>query len=154
MKPACATASCSLAPDEEGEAGRAESRILECRRLRAPAEIARALDLRAGETVVMIRRLLSMGQTPTVLDDIWLPGSIFRGLTFELLSANKAPLYGLFESEFGVSMVRADESCAPWRRRPKPVRCLMLPPARRCCRWIACRTRMVTAPWKSGGACT
>jgi GntR family transcriptional regulator len=98
-----------LAADEEGEAGRAESRILECRRLRAPAEIARALDLRAGETVVMIRRLLSMGQTPTVVDDIWLPGSIFRGLTLELLTANKAPLYGLFESEFGVSMVRADE---------------------------------------------
>ena len=98
-----------LAPDEEGEAVRAESRILECRRLRAPAEIARALDLRAGETVISIRRLLCMGQVPTVLDDIWLPGSIFRGLTFELLSANKAPLYGLFESEFGVSMVRADE---------------------------------------------
>mgnify|MGYP003577953327 CR=1 FL=1 len=84
-----------LAPDEEGEAGRAEGRILECRRLRAPAEIARALDLRAGETVVMIRRLLSMGQTPTVVDDIWLPGSIFRGLTLELLTANRAPLYGL-----------------------------------------------------------
>ncbi len=94
---------------DEGEAGRAESRILECRRLRAPAEIARALDLRAGETVIMIRRLLSLGQAPTVVDDIWLPGSIFRGLTLELLSANKAPLYGLFESEFGVSMVRADE---------------------------------------------
>ena len=98
-----------LAPDEEGEAVRAESRILECRRLRAPAEIARALDLRAGETVISIRRLLCMGQVPTVLDDIWLPGSIFRGLTQELLTANKAPLYGLFESEFGVSMVRADE---------------------------------------------
>lgn len=98
-----------LAADEEGEAGRAESRILECRRLRAPAEIARALDFRAGETVVMIRRLLSMGHVPTVVDDIWLPGSVFRGLTLELLTASKAPLYGLFESEFGVSMVRADE---------------------------------------------
>ncbi|OZI45462.1 GntR family transcriptional regulator [Bordetella genomosp. 5] len=98
-----------LAPDEEGEGGRAESRILECRRVRAPAEIARALELRAGETVVMIRRQLSMNQTPTVIDDIWLPGTAFRGLTLELLTANRAPMYGLFESEFGVSMVRADE---------------------------------------------
>ncbi|MCD0502625.1 GntR family transcriptional regulator [Bordetella petrii] len=98
-----------LATDEETEGGRAESRILECRRLRAPVEIARALELRAGETVVMIRRLLSMNHRPTVLDEIWLPGSIFRGLTLELLAANKAPLYGLFETEFGVSMVRADE---------------------------------------------
>lgn len=98
-----------LAADEEGEGGRAESRILECRRVRAPAEIARALELRAGETVVMIRRQLSMNQTPTVIDDIWLPGTAFRGLTLELLTANRAPMYGLFESEFGVSMVRADE---------------------------------------------
>jgi GntR family transcriptional regulator len=44
-----------------------------------------------------------------VLDDIYLPGSIFRRLTLELLSANKAPLYGFLESEFGVSMIRADE---------------------------------------------
>lgn len=98
-----------LAPDEEGEGGRAESRILECRRLRAPAEVARALDLRAGETVVLIRRLLSFNGVPTVLDDIWLPGAAFRGLTLELLNANRVPMYGLFESEFGVSMVRADE---------------------------------------------
>lgn len=98
-----------LAPDEELEGGRAESRILECRRTRASAEIARALELRAGETVVTIRRQLSMNNRPTVIDDIWLPGSLFRSLTFELLSANKAPLYGLFETEFGVSMVRADE---------------------------------------------
>src|SRR3546814_18854926 len=50
-----------------------------------------------------------MNHRPTVPDDIWLPGSVFRSLTFELLAANKAPLYGLFETEFGVSMVRADE---------------------------------------------
>ena len=85
-----------LAPDEEGEGGRAESRILECRRLRAPAEIARALELRAGETVVTIRRQLSMNHMPTVIDDLWLPGTHFRGLTLELLTASKAPLYGLF----------------------------------------------------------
>ena len=54
--------------------------------------------------VIMIRRLLCM-DTPTVVDDIWLPGASF----LTALTANKAPMYGLFESEFGVSMVRADE---------------------------------------------
>ena len=117
-----------LAADEDGEVGRAESRILECRRLRAPADIARVLDLRAGETVLMIRRLLCMGQTPTVVDDIWLPGSIFRGLTFELLSANKAPLYGLFESEFGVSMVRADEKLRAVAATQEIADLLIIPP--------------------------
>jgi len=98
-----------LAPDEPSETGRAESRILECRRMRAPAEIARALDVRAGETVVAIRRMLLMNHVPTVVDDIWLPGGSFRNLTLDLLSTSKAPMYGLFESQFGVSMVRADE---------------------------------------------
>jgi GntR family transcriptional regulator len=98
-----------LASDEAGEGELAESRILECRRVRASAEIARGLELRAGETVVAIRRLLSFNGVPTVLDDISLPGSVFRRLTFELLAANKGPLYGLLESEFGVSMIRADE---------------------------------------------
>ena len=72
----------------------------------------------------MIRRLLCMDTTPTVVDDIWLPGASFRGLTLELLTANKAPMYGLFESEFGVSMVRADEAA---RRggagRNRPLQC-------------------------------
>ncbi|MFQ1063485.1 GntR family transcriptional regulator [Bordetella trematum] len=98
-----------LAPDDASEPGRVESRVLECRRLRATAEVARALELRAGETVVSIRRQLSLGRVPTIIDDIWVPGAVFKGLTLELLKANRVPLYGLFESEFGVSMVRADE---------------------------------------------
>jgi GntR family transcriptional regulator len=98
-----------LRRDDGAAAGPMESRILECRRMRAPLEIARALGLRAGETVVSIRRLLSFEGRPTVLDDIWLPGSLFRGLSAERLVASVGPLYGLFESEFGVRMIRAAE---------------------------------------------
>ena len=46
---------------------------------------------------------------PVVFDDIWLPGQLFKGLTAERLSDYKGPMYGLFESEFGVHMIRADE---------------------------------------------
>jgi GntR family transcriptional regulator len=98
-----------LAPDVEGEGVRAESRIIECRRVRASADISRALELRGGEAAIMIRRVLSFDGVPTVFDEIWLPGTVFRGLTQDLLVANRAPLYGLFETQFGVSMVRADE---------------------------------------------
>jgi GntR family transcriptional regulator len=97
-----------LRPDE-GKPVQPSSRFLECRRLRAPMEIARALELRAGETVVMIRRLLDFGGVPTVLDEIWLPGAPFRGLTAERLNAYTGPLYGLLETEFGTRMIRATE---------------------------------------------
>jgi len=99
-----------LRRDDGGEPGPMDSRILECRRVRAPGEVARLLQLRAAETVVYIRRLLAFEGSPTVLDDIWLPGALFRGLSAERLGASVGPLYGLFESEFGVRMIRATEA--------------------------------------------
>lgn len=97
-----------LRPDE-GEPRQPTSRFLECRRLRAPVEIARALDIKPGEAVVMIRRVLDFEGVPTVLDEIWLPGAPFRGLTAERLNAYTGPLYGLLETEFGTRMTRASE---------------------------------------------
>ena len=98
-----------LRPDRGAEPGQMSSRILECRRQRAPVEIARALQLRTGEGVIVIRRVLSFDRVPVVLDEIWLPGSTFRGLTAERLRAYEGPLYGLFETEFGTRMIRASE---------------------------------------------
>ena len=86
-----------------------ESRILECRRARAPVEIGRQLDLKAGESTMLIRRLLADGGVPFVLDEIWLPGTLFKGLTAARLTESRVPLYSLFESEFGTKMIRADE---------------------------------------------
>jgi GntR family transcriptional regulator len=97
-----------LMPDE-GEAGNLTRRFIDCRRLRPPADVARALQLRANDSAVQVRRVLSFKAQPVVLDDIWLPGALFKGLTAERLSEYRGPLYGLFESEFGVRMIRAEE---------------------------------------------
>ena len=97
-----------LAPNQ-GEAQPAESQILDCKRVRASVEIARALELKAGDPVVAIRRLLSFASVPTVVDDIYLPGVLFKGLTADLLSGYVGPLYGFLETEFGINMVRAEE---------------------------------------------
>ena len=43
---------------EQGEQHYPSSRVLECKRMRAPAEIARLLELKAGDSVVQIRRVL------------------------------------------------------------------------------------------------
>jgi GntR family transcriptional regulator len=83
--------------------------LLECRRLRAPAEIARQLDLKSADPVVCIKRLLQFDGETTVFDEIWLPGAVFRGLTAERLADYKGPLYAMFETEFGTRMIRASE---------------------------------------------
>lgn len=94
---------------DPGSQGPAERKIIECRRQRAPAEVARALGLRTGDAVVQVRRVLAFGGSPAILEDIWLPGHSFKGLTLETLSADKGPMYALFETQFGVRMVRAVE---------------------------------------------
>lgn len=89
--------------------GRAQRQVIDCKRVRATSEIARSLAIRAGEPVLQVRRVLSFAQVPTILEDLWLPGAPFKGLTAERLHAHQGPMYGLFETEFGVRMVRAEE---------------------------------------------
>ncbi|KQP35778.1 GntR family transcriptional regulator [Pseudorhodoferax sp. Leaf274] len=105
-----------LVPDDGdlNREGPAQRSFLECRRARAGAEIARALGLRSGDAVMQVRRVLSFAadggaQTPTILEDLWLPGGPFKGLTAERMAAFRGPTYALFETEFGVRMVRAEE---------------------------------------------
>jgi len=100
-----------LVPDSgtRGSEGPAQRDIIECRRTRASADVARVLALRAGDTVLQARRVLSFGGTPIILEDIWLPATIFKGLTAERLANYQGPMYALFETEFNVRMVRADE---------------------------------------------
>ncbi|SEA35527.1 GntR family transcriptional regulator [Variovorax sp. YR216] len=89
--------------------GPAERRIVDCRRLRATADVARLLALRTGDAVLQVRRVLSYRGTPTILEDLWLPGTPFKGLTAERLAEWHGPMYEMFETEFGVRMVRAEE---------------------------------------------
>lgn len=116
-----------LVPDE-GEPHYPRSRFLDCKRVRAPSEIARALELKSGDAVVVMRRVMLFEGKPTVLDEIWLQGALFKGLTAERLAEYKGPLYGLFESEFGVRMLRATEKLRAVAADPVAARCLEVPP--------------------------
>ncbi|MBC8058317.1 MAG: GntR family transcriptional regulator [Rhizobiales bacterium] len=97
-----------LMPDS-GAAEGMTRRLIDCKRQRAPAEVAHALHLRANDSVIRVQRVLSFRDAPVVLDDIWLPAKLFKGLTVERLAAHRGPMYGLFETEFGVRMIRAEE---------------------------------------------
>ena len=97
-----------LMPDE-GVPHPPESRFVEFKRIRAPAEVARLLELKSGDAVVYIQRIQSFEGEPTILEELWLPGQLFKGLSAERLAEYKGPMYGLFESEFGTRMIRASE---------------------------------------------
>jgi GntR family transcriptional regulator len=97
------------APEGDDTAQPPTRAVLDCRRVRATAEVARLLELKTGDTVVQIRRLLRFGGKPVVLDDIYLPGGPFKGLSAERLNDYTGPLYALFETEFGTRMIHAEE---------------------------------------------
>jgi GntR family transcriptional regulator len=119
-----------LVPDQGdlNTEGPAQREIVDCKRLRASAEIARALALRSGDTVLQVRRVLSFAGVPTILEDLWLPGTPFKGLTAERLADYHGPMYALFETEFGVRMVRAEEKIRPCYPTRLKGNCCKLPP--------------------------
>lgn len=103
-----------LLPDkaDKGDAsveGPAQRHIIGCKPVRASTEVARALGLRAGDSVIEARRVLSFGGVPTILEDIWLPGQAFKGLTAAQMAHYPGPTYAMLELDFGVRMVRAEE---------------------------------------------
>ena len=100
-----------LHPDigQQQDDGRAQRNIIECKRIRASADIARTLQLRTGDSVIHVRRILSFNNTPTILEDIWLPSPVFKGLNAEQMAHYPGPTYAMFEMEYGVRMVRAEE---------------------------------------------
>lgn len=120
-----------LLPDS-GDAsveGPAERNILDCKRVRASAEVARALGLRTGDPVVQARRILSFSGVPTILEDIWLPGQAFKGLSAAQMASYPGPTYAMLELDFGVRMVRAGEKLRAVLPDEEQARLLQVTPA-------------------------
>ena len=82
---------------------------LECWRAKAGPEAARTLALKLGDPIIIVRRLLQFNAKPVVVDEIYLPGEIFAGLSLDVLRESEGSLYSLFENDFGVRMIRAEE---------------------------------------------
>ena len=92
--------------------GRSEypaTRLIDLRRGKAGVESARLLELKPGDAVLILRRVLEWGGAPVVLDEMTLPAALFRGLTRTKYEAYRGSMYGFFETQFGVRMLKAQE---------------------------------------------
>ncbi len=101
-----------LAPDvpsDDGSMGAATRTIIEFKRMRATSELAKTLGLRSSDSVFHVKRVLGFSGKPTILENLWLPAAAFKGLSAEQLNADRGPMYALFETKYGVRMVRAEE---------------------------------------------
>lgn len=92
-----------------GGGAQPESVPLECWRAKAGQEASRNLRVELGSPLTIIRRLLKLSGKNVVVDEMYLPGEIYQGLNIDMLQAWSGSLYSLFETRFGVRMLRAQE---------------------------------------------
>ena len=93
----------------DGDLSQPQSVPLDCWRAKAGHEASRMLVIEQGAPIIIVRRLLKFSTKPVVIDEIYLPGEIFQGLTSEVLQSWNGSLYSLFETRFGLRMIRAQE---------------------------------------------
>ncbi|ATE62518.1 GntR family transcriptional regulator [Thauera sinica] len=93
----------------DGNLSHPQSVPLDCWRAKAGQEASRMLGIEPGAPIIILRRLLRFGAKPVVIDEIYLPGDLFQGLNLEVLQDWSGSLYSLFETRFGMRMIRAQE---------------------------------------------
>ena len=93
----------------DGSKAYPEVRTVSFERGRAGAAEAAALAVARDERVIRIRNLLSLGGRPVIVDDITLPAALFPGLNERIFAARDNTIYHLFQSRYGINVLRTDE---------------------------------------------
>ena len=72
-------------------------------------DAAAALALRPGEATIVIENRLSLQGRAVVHDRLTLPAALFKGMTEKRLRERPSTIYHLYQTEFGITVVRALE---------------------------------------------
>lgn len=83
--------------------------LVDCRRVKADAATARQLGLAAGAGVIRVRRVLFIDGRRAIYEEARVPASLFLNLDASVLEANACMLYSMYETEFHVRIVGAEE---------------------------------------------
>lgn len=78
-------------------------------RTRATEEEATALGLRTGEPVFRIGNRLSLSRHPVVYDVLCISALTFKGLTEKRFVERQSTVYHLYQRDFGITVLRAQE---------------------------------------------
>ncbi len=89
---------------------------------------AEALGLKLGEPVLRFDNRLQLQGRPVVHDQITLPQLLFKGLTEHRLRSRPGTIYQLYQSEFAITVVRAQERARAVAADRTIARVLGLPP--------------------------
>ncbi|MBL8334811.1 MAG: GntR family transcriptional regulator [Rubrivivax sp.] len=86
-----------------------EVELIAFERGRLDDEAAAALQRRPGDPAVWVENRLRLQGRPVVHDRLVLPAVLFRGLTERRWRERPSTIYHLYQTEFGITVVRAHE---------------------------------------------
>ncbi len=83
--------------------------VLSFERGRVDEQASAALALREGDPAIVIENRLSLQGRPVIHDRLVLPAALFRGLTEAKFARRPSTIYHLYQTEYGITVVRAHE---------------------------------------------
>ena len=86
-----------------------ENQMVEFGKGKAQGDIAKMLRLKGGTSVTEVKRLLTFSGRPVILDHIIIPTNTFKGITATKIQEKNGSMYSMYETEFKIRMVRAEE---------------------------------------------
>jgi GntR family transcriptional regulator len=86
-----------------------QNEFLSCTKSKADAYIAKILDVKASAATIEVKRLLTFSGRPLIYDHIVVPAAPFKGLNSTAVLENNGSMYSMYETQFGVRMIRAEE---------------------------------------------
>ena len=95
--------------EKSGKKEKLENKLISFEKEKASNQIAKALGVNTSSTLISIKRLLTFNGSPLILDLIKIPSASFRGLNANKVIEKKGSMYRMYETDFGIQMLHADE---------------------------------------------
>ena len=86
-----------------------QNEFISCVKTKADAYIAKTLQIKAGASTIEVKRLLTFSGRPLIYDHIIVPAAPFKGLNGAKVEECNGSMYSMYESQFGIRMIRAEE---------------------------------------------
>ena len=86
-----------------------QNEFISCVKTKADAYIAKTLQIKAGASTIEVKRLLTFSGRPLIYDHIIVPAAPFKGLNGAKVEECNGSMYSMYEAQFGIRMIRAEE---------------------------------------------
>ena len=86
-----------------------QNELISCYKTKADNKLAAVLEIKAGAALIEVKRLLTFSGRPLIYDHIAIPAASFKGLNATRVEDNQGSMYSMYETEYGIRMIRAEE---------------------------------------------